>query len=651
VGDRTRTLALAAAVAALVVVLLWLSAKTPLREQSAHASKLAASAQPLGVDTQVEPVNQGESRNSVEAAAKLPTRSAALSELHVEGTVRIASPIGPLGEYMQGSLTYSFGVDSEEGASRDTHVVSIAESAWRLAAREGATVHWRSAWIDGKRFSIRPSCTVVAGSQPVRLLLHPPQAIQLHVVDAQTGEQLDGLEVYRGEANILNCCTAPALRAVQFGEGLASPIALTPLHGVEVVWVRRAGYAWSHVVVDQRENVDRCVALHAVCEARVRIDGPLPPGETLVVIEYFDGEPSDASRARPPERALVHSVRTDPLPAWVTFELPPGRWRARVESDEATFDGGVHAAFETLPGAVTNVVLESRRLETPREPSTLESTVSFEVELLSDDRSALGSFAFLLPGPLPIDPLWDLHPSAGLATPSHGDPTRLVIAFQDVAPGSYDFVLATTQWSTPLIVTADGPAPKALRVPALKPASFAFYDAFSGELLKLHSVLWSATDFGSQHASADRLPGGAAWRVDSHADEFNFVLYAAGSTAPIEVSARVATRADITRVDLEPGASLTVALRDANARVFARHAWWQAIEIVDERGLRVKVAPSVEDSAPFARQAEFRVPRAGRFTVRLPPLNSHHDAPPQVVELASGAVQRLEFQLTALGCR
>jgi hypothetical protein len=146
------------------------------------------------------------------------------------------------------------------------------------------------------------------------------------------------------------------------------------------------------------------------------------------------------------------------------------------------------------------------------------------------------------------------------------------------------------------------------------------------------------------------LPGGAAWRVDSHADEFDFVLYAASSTAPIEVTARAATRSDITRVDLDPGASLTVALRDATASVFARQGWWQAVEIVDERGVRVKAAPSVEDSAPFARQAEFRVPHAGRFTVRLPTLNSHHAAPAQVVELASGAVQRLEFQLTALGC-
>jgi hypothetical protein len=225
-----------------------------------------------------------------------------------------------------------------------------------------------------------------------------------------------------------------------------------------------------------------------------------------------------------------------------------------------------------------------------------------------------------------------------------------VIAFQDVAAGSYDFVLAKTQWSTPLSVTADGPAPKAIRVPALKPASFAFYDAFSGELLKLRSVLWSATDFGSQHAVADRLPGGAAWRVDSHADEFDFVLYAASSTAPLEVTARVATRSEVTRVDLDPGASLTVALRDATASVFARHGWWQSIEILDEHGARVKVAPSVEAAVPFARQAEYHLPRAGRFTVRLPPLNSHHDAPPQVVELASGAVQRLEFQLTALGC-
>jgi hypothetical protein len=648
-------------------VLLWRSANTPSPEQSAESSQpaeRAAPPPPLVADKPLEPV--------VERSA----RSATPSEFEVFGSVRIASPNGPVGEHLQGTLTYSFGLDSQPDVAGETHTTQVVESSWRIVARDGATLHWRSALIDGRRYSVEPAVVrcesnssrasgapsapeardkllwrrTTAGNEPVPLLLHPPRALKLHVVDAQTGEQLDGIELQRVNSGISDVRVPPDAKAVQLGEGLTSPLTLTPVNGVEVLWVRRAGYAWSHVVVEQRENVDRCVALHAVCEARVRIDGPLPPGDALVVIDYFDGEPSDASRARPPERALVHSVRTDQLPAWATFELPPGRWRTWVESYGTTLDDGMRAAFETRPGAVTNIVLEGRRIETPREPSTLESTVSFEVELLSEDRSALGSWAFLLPGPLPIDPLWDLHLSAGLATPSHEDPTRLVIAFQDVAAGSYDFVLAKTQWSTPLSVTADGPAPKAIRVPALKPASFAFYDAFSGELLKLRSVLWSATDFGSQHAVADRLPGGAAWRVDSHADEFDFVLYAASSTAPLEVTARVATRSEVTRVDLDPGASLTVALRDATASVFARHGWWQSIEILDEHGARVKVAPSVEAAVPFARQAEYHLPRAGRFTVRLPPLNSHHDAPPQVVELASGAVQRLEFQLTALGC-
>ncbi len=300
---------------------------------------------------------------------------------------------------------------------------------------------------------------------------------------------------------------------------------------------------------------------------------------------------------------------------------------------------------------MTDVVLDGRSLETPGEPSATESPVSFEVELLSEDLSALGEFAHLVSDPPSADPLARIHAASVEARPNAEGGPCVVVGFDDVPPGFYRLVLANTQWSAPLFVNADGAAPKAIRVPVLVPALFVFHDLLTGQSLEVRTVLWTAKGLGFQPTAAVRWPGATAWRVESHADEFDFTVFVAGSTAPIEATARVATRSEVTRVDLDPGASLTVVLRDATASVFARHAWWRAIEILDEHGVRVRSAPIVEASVPFARQGEFRVPRAGRYTVRLPPLDSHHDAPPQVVELASGAAQRLEFQLTALGCR
>jgi hypothetical protein len=276
--------------------------------------------------------------------------------------------------------------------------------------------------------------------------------------------------------------------------------------------------------------------------------------------------------------------------------------------------------------------------------------VSFEVELLSEDLAALGEFAHLVSDPPSADPRARIHAASVEARPNAANGPCVVVGFDDVPPALYRLVLANTQWSARLFVNADGAAPKVIRVPAVVPASFAFHDSLTGQPLEIGSVYWTATGLGFQPTAAVRSSGANAWRVESHADEFDFILFVAGRKAPLEVTARVATRSEVTRVDIELGASLTVALRDATASVFARHGWWQSIEILDEHGARVKVAPSVEAAVPFARQAEYHLPRAGRFTVRLPPLNSHHAAPPQVVELASGAVQRLEFQLTALGC-
>ncbi len=304
---RTRTFAVVAVLAVLVVALLWRLANTPSRGQSAQSAaqspEPAGSGRPLDADTPVEPV------------VERSTRSAAPGEFEISGSVRIASPNGPVGEHLEGSLTYAFELESQPGVARETHTTQVSESSWRIVARDGATLHWRSALVGGRRYSIEPASTVIAGDEPVRLLLHPPRALQLRVVDAQTGEQLDGLELQRAKSGISEVRVPPDAKTVPLGEGLASPITLAPLDGVEVLWVRRAGYAWSRAVVDHREDVDRCVALHAACEARVRIDGPLPPGNAYVLIEYLDGQPSDADRARQPEKALVRYVRTEQLPA------------------------------------------------------------------------------------------------------------------------------------------------------------------------------------------------------------------------------------------------------------------------------------------------------------------------------------------------
>jgi len=287
-------------------------------------------------------------------------------------------------------------------------------------------------------------------------------------------------------------------------------------------------------VVDHREGVGRCVALHAVCEARVRLDGPLPPGDALVVIEYFDGEPSDENRAMTPQQALRRTVCTEQLPVWESFELPPGRWRARIGSDGGTRYDGVHALFETLPGAATNVVLDGRNIETPREPSAPEPSVSFEVQLLSEDLSALGEFAHLVSDPPSDGPRARIHSVFVAARPNAANGPCVEVGFDDVTPGSYGLVLAKTQWSAPLFVTADGPSPKVIHVPAVVPASFAFHDSIRGRPIEINSLQWFATGFGALPASAVRLPGGDTWRVESHVDEFDFILFVAGRNAPYD---------------------------------------------------------------------------------------------------------------------
>lgn len=489
-----------------------------------------------------------------------------------------------------------------------------------------------------------------AGNEPVDLLLHPPRAIKLHVVDAQTGAQLDGLEVRRGTTGVLDVSAVPSGHAIRLGDGLSSPLTLTPVDGVEVLWVRRAGYAWSHVVVDHREDVDRCVALHAACQARVRLDGPPRSAPTEVVVDYFDGDPQNVRYASLRDLAAFGVLRATQTKDWVAFDLPPGRWVARLSGADLGPYDGVQELFETHPGAVTTVVLKSRTIETPLDLALSEKPQVVEVELVSEQPATVEGYVHLAPNPPPLDRDAVVFAATAVAKPRPDGGPGCVVRFANVLPGPYRLVLGQTRWSTPLVVSAGDVGPRVFMVPPLVPARFAFHDALTGKPLNVRRVFWSATGLGLLSEDAVRAPNASTWRVDSHADEFDFELFVGDSSLPTKVTARVATRSEVTRVDVELGASLAVALRDATASVLARQSWWHRVEIFDEHGAPISLLAAA-CSAPLASQAEFRVPHAGRFTVRLPPLNSHHAAPPQIVELASGAAQRLEFQLTALGCR
>lgn len=272
--------------------------------------------------------------------------------------------------------------------------------------------------------SFAPSADPAPCSQLAAASL-PPSV--LHVVDADTGAPLAGVQVALGTPAGATV-GGPGWRALE--GSTASPIALDrldllpgrspwevvdPARGALRFWVSAPGFAWTDVVVDLAAGGTSEVALERGASVRLDVSGA-PAGQRLRLVPRGDG-------------ARVAHERTHLVDGLLEIGgVAPGRYELRVEARRAPHALAHALDLSVPPGGVrTAVALEAR-------PDPVRVTLRGEVRIAEGWGAPRGRLVVRRTGTIRAllrTPLAELEQPDGTFAFDAGE----------VAPGAYEVVL------------------------------------------------------------------------------------------------------------------------------------------------------------------------------------------------------------------
>ena len=231
---------------------------------------------------------------------------------------------------------------------------------WRVAcpaahAARVAYVHVTGVTCAGASLALLAPERPVASDRSFEVRAREARPTLLHVVDARTGVELDGVELLRSLGRSLAVAPLdPALRdSARVGRGLSSPIdlaALTqlPPGGAELL-VGVAGYAWTPIAVEVGAGTERTVELAAGGELRLRVEGDVRAEAPVAVVlrrsQPPDGRPLAAWSVTAPTTLVLDGLAG----AEYTLTAELGR------PGQATELGSVTVAV--APGGVSDATL------------------------------------------------------------------------------------------------------------------------------------------------------------------------------------------------------------------------------------------------------------------------------------------------------
>ena len=238
--------------------------------------------------------------------------------------------------------------------------VRAQSGRWRSAcpaacAARLAYVEVTGVRVDGAALVLLAPARPVPADVALEIRAREARPTLLHVVDARTGVELDGVELLRSLGRSLAVAPLdPALRdSARVGRGLSSPIdlaALTqlPPGGAELL-VGVAGYAWTPIAVEVGAGTERTVELAAGGELRLRVEGDVRAEAPVAVVlrrsQPPDGRPLAARSVTAPTTLVLDGLAG----AEYTLTAELGR------PGQATELGSVTVAV--APGGVSDATL------------------------------------------------------------------------------------------------------------------------------------------------------------------------------------------------------------------------------------------------------------------------------------------------------
>ena len=344
---------------ALVVAGLWPRGEESAAEVASAVAERAPSSDEAAApefsaersETDLGPVGSTDAGRGEAADAGAPVRALAGTFVVERASGRVdAAAAGEFVLVLQGAGGEHLAVVPVRAQSGRWRSACPAACAARLAYVEVTGVR-----VDGAALVLLAPARPVPADVALEIRAREARPTLLHVVDARTGVELDGVELLRSLGRSLAVAPLdPALRdSARVGRGLSSPIdlaALTqlPPGGAELL-VGVAGYAWTPIAVEVGAGTERTVELAAGGELRLRVEGDVRAEAPVAVVlrrsQPPDGRPLAARSVTAPTTLVLDGLAG----AEYTLTAELGR------PGQATELGSVTVAV--APGGVSDATL------------------------------------------------------------------------------------------------------------------------------------------------------------------------------------------------------------------------------------------------------------------------------------------------------
>gem|GEM_PF-3562637 len=550
----------------------------------------------------------------------------------VHGTASILDPRGRLHSGVFGALEGR--IRAAEGMETRSFSIPVDDGRWKLDAIPGSEWQWLRAVVGSSVFRIECPTRMVPTQGRVDLILKPAEGPKLTIVDAQTGQSLDGLEVHLAHTLSDSAGIAPPAGSEPLPGLHSSPCTLPSGEGTAVFWIGKPGYAWARIAVVYAMAGDRCVPLHRPASVELQL-ADLPALQPSEVILRQRPALAGASLSDDPSVVARRSANCASASPWLRWELPEGDWEAQLVSAGASRYASAPVAFSTRHGESQRIRLNCAALAVATDPQ-------IELELFQDPDTPAVESAYLLSEELVLGKR-EVHP-AELSPQSN----RLRASFGGVRPGRYFLVCLPMQSKETVIV---GPGalvqPASIHVPAAVERELVFGDGIP----VIQQVLFAAAD-GGRFVPAILDSGGRRARVRSAALEIDLLIYGVGSSIPQEHRVLVADDGEPARVDGSPLTSIRVRIRHGEGLIPLRASWWRRVvfEPVDGSGRVLGCSVQTQGAALDGYEAEYLLSSGGRYRVLPPACELDLEPSSCLVECAPGASVELEWTAKPRGC-
>jgi hypothetical protein len=289
-----------------------------------------------------------------EARPKTPCETESDGSITVHGKVLFTDRHGREHERCEGRAMATLWFPSgdrgmELGAPAD---LDIVDGEWRVTfvrrqfPVEGKPAHLslHGCRIDGAGVFVEPDKLPLEGELVFRL--RAVAELRLEVLDAETRQPLDGVEVFRdreghfehllhpGSGSSLHCVVPKA----------RSPFVVPAEDDLSVgatveLWVRAPGHAWQMLRYLAKEGGTRTVLLAGAGALQVKVSGLLPTAVEKLAVRLYQGEAPESPSAEFPMRGSYPPAIEDLTPGHYEVRLEFGDWyRNPVRLGRASID-------------------------------------------------------------------------------------------------------------------------------------------------------------------------------------------------------------------------------------------------------------------------------------------------------------------------